>query len=282
MTLQMDCQIVRLPLSKSMIGRFGDGSALGRKSDTWTETIAKGAANAQQWSGDALAGSRKPGDGDCRDRTGVLCPALADARARQAVVERQLVEFNHRVANVLQMLAARVERQRRAQADPVARGELDQLLTSVQASARLHRYLLPQRGHARIDFGPLLVDLAAAINGVTGLRTFVEAESVDVSSQVAMQLAAAVNELAWNAHKHAYRGAQGGVLHIACRRDADARLLLSVADRGRGLPVDFDPRASEGLGLQVVYATVSQFGGELRTESDRGARFTLLLDLPRL
>ena len=100
-----------------------------------------------------------------------------------------------------------------------------------------------------------------------------------VPGQVAMHLAAAVNELAWNAYKHAYGGAEGGVIRIVCRRDADGRLLLSVADRGRGLPAGFDPHASEGLGLMVVCATARQFGGEVRVESDQGARFTLLLPI---
>ena len=100
---------------------------------------------------------------------------------------------------------------------------------------------------------------------------------MNVPGRVAMHLAAAVNELAWNAHKHAYRGAEGGSIRIVCRRDADAWLRLSVADRGCGVPAGFDPSASEGLGLMVVCATARQFGGELRVELDRGTRFTLLL-----
>jgi len=59
-------------------------------------------------------------------------------------------------------------------------------------------------------------------------------------------------------------------------------LRLSVADQGCGLPADFDPRVSEGLGFMVVCATARQFDGELQAESHEGARFTLLLTIPDL
>ena len=88
------------------------------------------------------------------------------------------------------------------------------------------------------------------------------------------------NELAWNAHKHAYHGVEGGKIKIACRRVADGRLQLSVADQGCGLPADFDPRTGRGLGFMVVCATARQFRGQLRAESHQGSRLTLLLNIP--
>jgi two-component sensor histidine kinase len=216
------------------------------------------------------------------DPTGAPCPKLVEEQARRALAERQFIEFNHRLANVLQMLVVRIERQRRIQDDPGRCDGLDSLVASVQASAQLHRCLLPPRGQTPVAFGSLLENLAAAIEGVTGLLCHVEAEPVYLPGQVAVHLAAAVNELAWNAHKHAYGGTRGGVVRIVCRYDADGRLRLSVADQGCGLPAGFDPRVRDGLGLMLICAAVRQFGGELWVESDRGARFTLLLNIPRL
>lgn len=258
--------------------------ALSRTVSTWPNMITGHVVGTQrwinEWSGDHLTGVEPPDEDNCTDQTGALCPWFAEARARLALAELQLTEFNHRLANVLQRLVSRIERQRRTQDDPARRDELESLVASVHASARLHRYLLPSRTQMHVDLGSLLVNVAAAIEDVTGLFCDVEVESVNVPSQVAVHLAAAVNELAWNAHKHAYSGAEGGNIRIICRRDADGRLRLSVADQGCGLPADFDPLGSEGLGFMVVCATARQFGGELRVESDRGARFTLLLSIP--
>ena len=232
-----------------------------------------------EWTGDQLIRVEPPGGDICMDQTGSPCPKFAEARARQALAEHQLTEFSHRLVNMLQLLAIRVERQQRLQDVPARRDELERLVASIHASGRLHRYLLPPRNQSHVDLGLLLGNVATAIEGVTGLICDVEAESVSVPGQVAMHLAAAVNELAWNAHKHAYGGAEGGVLRIVCRRDGDVVLRLSVTDRGGGLPADFDPRLSEGLGLMIVCAITRRFSGTLQAESDRGARFTMLLNI---
>jgi two-component sensor histidine kinase len=248
--------------------------------------IARGPVSTQRW-GDRQGGAEHAGTGpaakgDCDDRMGGICPRLAEARAGAVLAERQLIEFNHRLANVLQMVVTLIGRQRRRMRDDrIAQDELDSLAARVHAAAALHRYLLPPRTHGDVDLGALIEDVAVAIEGVTGLVCVVDSEPVHVPGQVAMHLATVVNELAWNAHKHAYRDAQGGVIRIVCRRDADRRLRLSVADRGCGLPADFDPHASEGFGLMIVCATARQFGGDVQVESEQGTRFTLLLNIPR-
>ena len=259
-------------------------AALGPAARAWPAMVVGPILDTQGWSGvwsgDDLIRAEPPGKDRCADQTGAPCPKFAEARARLALAERQLTEFNHRLANVLQRLVNRIERQRRTEDDPARRDELEGLMTSVHASARLSRYLLPSPVAAHVDLGSLLVNVAGAIEGITGLLCNVAAEPVNVPGLVAGHLAAAVNELAWNAHKHAYNGAEGGKIWIACRRDTDGRVRLSVADQGCGLPAHFDPLASEGLGFMVVCATARQFNGELLVESHGGARFTLLLTIP--
>ena len=234
------------------------------------------------WSGDHLLRVKSPGKDGCADQKGTLCPKLVEARAKQALAELQLTEFNHRLANVLQRLVNRIDRQLRAQDDWARREELERLMASVHASARLHQYLVPPRTQKRVNLGSLLENVVAAIEGVTGLICDIEVEPINVSSQVAVHLAAAVNELTWNAHKHAYRGTEGGKIRIVCLRSADGRLQLSVADQGCGLPAGFDPQAGEGLGFTIIRAIARQFDGELRVEFAGGARFTLLLNIPSI
>lgn len=235
---------------------------------------------AGEWSGHEAADANPARKDDCRNETGMICPKLAEMREGKALAERQRIEVTHRVANALQVLMIRIERQRRLQVDPALRDELGKLAASARASAQLHRYLLPPHEPIHVDFGDLLRKLATAIECTAGLRCEVDVvETLTVPGHVAADLAAAVNELAWNAHKHGYGGVEGGVIRIICRRHPDARLLVSVADRGRGLPAGFDPRASKGLGLMVVFATARQLGGEVQVTSDQGARFTLLLPI---
>ena len=87
---------------------------------TWPNTIAGGWV--RKWSGDQLTKYEPSGLDNCMDQTGAVCPKFAEVRTRQAMAERQLVEFNHRLANVLQMLVTRIERQRRIQEGPGQKG----------------------------------------------------------------------------------------------------------------------------------------------------------------
>jgi hypothetical protein len=56
---------------------------------------------------------------------------------------------------------------------------------------------------------------------------------------------------------------------------------VAVADSGRGLPEDFDPCASKGLGMQVVVLLVKQLHGTLGIDRAwEGARFAVTLPIP--
>jgi two-component sensor histidine kinase len=49
-----------------------------------------------------------------------------------------------------------------------------------------------------------------------------------------------------------------------------------VSDDGIGLPSDFAKRREQSLGVQLVEDLVTQIGGELKIESDRGSVFKIL------
>ena len=150
----------------------------------------------------------------------------------------------------------------------------------LHAIALLHRHLCFHGDAQRIDLGRFIEEIAPTIAGATGLTCELDVKPVEVPGEAALHLVIAVNELVFNARKHAYGGQDGGSVTIGCRRDRDGRLRLSVADRGCGLPEGFDQRRRTGLGMGIVHATVQQFGGELYAETDQGARFTLLLAVP--
>ena len=131
------------------------------------DRTAGGVIGIEQWSGtcggEGPIGASLPSNDERLNRSGGFCPKFAEARAKQALAERQLVEFNHRLVNMLQILVGRIERQRRMQDDPRRQDELAGLTASVRASAQLHRYLLPPRKAGPVDLGALLGNVAAAI-----------------------------------------------------------------------------------------------------------------------
>jgi signal transduction histidine kinase len=92
-----------------------------------------------------------------------------------------------------------------------------------------------------------------------------------------------IANLVQNAVLHGFDGRDHGTVRITAERAADARIVLRVADDGKGIPPEliervFDPfmttkmgRGGSGLGLHVSYNAVTNLlGGTLRVHSVPG------------
>ena len=81
-----------------------------------------------------------------------------------------------------------------------------------------------------------------------------------------------INELVTNAAKHG-----AGKIDVIYTVEGDRRE-LSVCDQGPGVPANFDPIGSGGLGMKVVGVLAKQLGGALEVLSNpngQGACFRL-------
>ena len=90
-----------------------------------------------------------------------------------------------------------------------------------------------------------------------------------------------MNELITNAAKHAFpEGPAPGGIAVRLTERTDASILLTVSDKGAGLPADFDIAKSKGLGMRVVMALTQQLGGTITYHSDvRGTEFILSIPI---
>jgi two-component sensor histidine kinase len=146
------------------------------------------------------------------------------------------------------------------------------------AVAQLHRFLSAHQEAPDVNLEPFLTQLCTRIVGSTGLSCSVDADPVSVPGETAQQLGIAINELAMNAAKHAYRQGEPGSLHVDCRREGET-LRLVVSDDGAGLGRDFSAERATGLGMTIVKAVVRQLRGALDARDDHGARFTITVPL---
>lgn len=202
---------------------------------------------------------------------------LAKTRALVFQREREFVELNHRIANNLQIAATYLTLSARRLRDEDAKDALTAVGARIAAISRFHRYLYRHGAFEPVNLKDFLEEICPDIALGAGLYCTVHADPIDISSDMAQQLAIAVNEFAINAGKHAYGGARGGAIDIGCWRNEDARLRLSVSDRGDGLPAGFEVARATGMGLAIVVQIARQLGAELVATNDHGARFTLLV-----
>jgi two-component sensor histidine kinase len=86
-----------------------------------------------------------------------------------------------------------------------------------------------------------------------------------------------VTELVTNACKYAFPDERPGSVTIRLSETAEGYRLV-VEDTGMGLPADFDPSASSGLGMRLVGNFVQNLAGTLTVEAritGAGSRFTV-------
>jgi two-component sensor histidine kinase len=202
-------------------------------------------------------------------------------REMEELARRQVMlaqEFEHRLINGLQVISSMLSLQSRAAKTPEATEQLKIAASRVAALGRVHRrlHLLDHQDHVAFKsyLEHLCEDLSRLLCGESGdCAILVEGANDEIPTAFAIPLGFVVNELITNSAKYAR-----GNITVRFETTAPGCHSLSVLDDGPGLPADFDPAGTKGLGMKIIRTLVRQIGGQLRILSGnggRGARFTV-------
>lgn len=189
-----------------------------------------------------------------------------------------LMEISHRVKNSLQLVASMLHLQAKAVGDPELTRHLGEASNRVSAVARAYDRLAVDADVERIEIGGYLRDVCKDFDdSVAHSEIRVEAaERAYLATASAIPLALIVSELVTNAAKYGYPKGEGGPIWVGLTRQADGGLSISVRDEGIGLPADFDPAKSKGLGMRIVTALSRQLNATLTQQPlARGTEFVL-------
>jgi two-component system, sensor histidine kinase PdtaS len=189
-------------------------------------------------------------------------------------------EFEHRLANSLQMIVSVLSLQSRT-ASPEAAAQLTVAANRIASFAHVHRRLHVLDHQASVEFKRYLQQLCEDLSRLLfeGETTItVEAVEIDIPTEFAIPLAFILNELITNSAKYAKS-------NITVRLETSPNIghSLSVSDDGPGLPQGFDPARGKGIGMKIIAALVKQIGGALRIspgDQGHGTRFTVKFNTP--
>lgn len=199
--------------------------------------------------------------------------------------ETLLHEIHHRVKNNMQLISSLLSLQSGTIPDPQYRALFEDCQSRIRTMALIHEKLYSSGNLAGVSAADYLRDLLRLLmRSYIAERTDVRLESavdaIELDLGVAIPIGLIVHELVTNALRHGLRGRPAGLLRVSLKRSAPGRCCLQIADDGVGLPADFVPAHSRGLGMRMVSSLTRQLDGNLHVASAGGAKFTI--DFPVL
>lgn len=192
------------------------------------------------------------------ERTRHLSEALSDR-------DVLLHEVHHRVRNNLQVIVSLLRAKRRRIEDARARAAFDEAMNRVHTIALVHDELHSDNRFGSVEVGKYLNRLCQHLLDAHGskdrIRIEVDTDAADFNVSTAVSLGLVVNELVWNALKHAFPGARPGRIRVSVSRTGSEHV-LEVQDDGVGLP-GTDAGPSSGSGMAIASRVAHQLGGVL-------------------
>jgi two-component sensor histidine kinase len=208
-------------------------------------------------------------------RIAAIATELKDALAREAallrekdeILQRQVMltqEFEHRLANSLQLIVSLLSLQSRNTENPEAAEQLLIAAKRVGAFGRVHRQLHLLDLLDTVELKQFVAQLCEDISGMlfdgdAPHPVVVEGAQIEIPTALGIPLGYIASELITNAAKHGK-----GQITVRLETTPEHGHCLSVSNGGPGLPDGFHPGSSKGLGLRIVQSLVRQIDGRLQ------------------
>jgi two-component sensor histidine kinase len=208
-------------------------------------------------------------------RIAAIATELKDALAREAallrekdeILQRQVMltqEFEHRLANSLQLIVSLLSLQSRNTESPEAAAQLLIAAKRVGAFGRVHRQLHLLDLLDTVELKQFVAQLCEDISGMlfdgdAPHPVVVEGAQIEIPTALGIPLGYIASELITNAAKHGK-----GQITVRLETTPEHGHCLSVSNGGPGLRDGFHPGSSKGLGLRIVQSLVRQIDGRLQ------------------
>lgn len=191
-----------------------------------------------------------------------------------------LQEIHHRVKNNLAIIISLLELQK-DELDEDMRDAFQESQARIQSIALVHEKLYQTETLSNIALAGYIRELTKVISSTyytehrnLTTRLTLDEENINLDINQAIPVGLIYNELVNNAYKHGFAGNEEGILKVKLNYDG-AKIALTVADNGNGLPDDFDIEGTGSLGMTLIKTLCQQLGAELAIASDEWTSFKI-------
>ncbi len=187
-----------------------------------------------------------------------------------------LKEIHHRVKNNLSMIASLLNLQLDYITDENTAKHFIDAKGRIESMSLVHEKLYQTENLSDLSLKSYVEDIVTQIVDAycfsnVHINSDIDIEDVHIDLDNAIPLGLIINELVTNGLQHGCDEKHEGILDIRLT-EKDAFYCLTIRDKGRGLPENFDFAATRSLGLSLVRVLSKQLGGDFHLESDEGTK----------
>ena len=198
----------------------------------------------------------------------------------QSLEEKELLlkEVHHRVKNNLQIISSLLNQQALKSTDETLRSLVDEGQRRIKSMAMIHQKLYQTEDFRNINMGDYTEELTRTISNSMksadqDIVVHYDIDKTKFNIDLAISLGLILNELITNVYKYAFKGRKSGNVFIGLKEVDEDKHELSVRDDGVGLPLDFEERSKQSLGMSLIKGLSWQLRGDLSYSSDSGSNF---------
>jgi PAS domain S-box-containing protein len=225
-----------------------------------------------------------------RDITGRINQeeALRDIARHQELLMR---EIHHRAKNNFAILNSLINMQKYQEQNKTLTPILVETQTRIRTMVIIHEQLYRNNSVDVVAFGDYLKNLITTVSSAykrDGIHLHTDVDECQMNIEFAIPLGLIANEMLTNAYKYAFGEHGAGNIfvdfHAASKRgrakQSNSRWEMVIHDDGKGLPEGYSIETASSTGSQIITALVGQLHGSLAVSNNRGAWFTLLVEIP--
>ena len=210
---------------------------------------------------------------------------LTEKELRHLLEQKEILmkELQHRVKNNLNVISSLLMFEKDKLTDNNSIQVFNNAISRIRSMLAIYSQLYLSKDMLSIDLAIYIKKLADSIfqtyvidKAKINLVTSIDEVALDMKRSVHLGLI--LNELITNALKYAYPQGTGGEVRINLKK-SNMIITLSVEDDGGGLPEGLDPNTRDSLGLMLIKLLTDQLKGELKIETEKGLKVSVVFNL---